>query len=443
MSDRFVSFDAITDRVAGVLENMSSEALSEAGRIYLVRDLLGTVRISVSDEMETNKTVCAVLEPLARRLHETLGPHGFPAEDAVLFVDAELLDDLDDQALMIHPGVYLADRLVTGGDWWTVSEPPRTTSAARYTLYSVKGGVGRSTTAAALAWHLARNGEHVLVVDLDLESPGLSSAMLDPAARPEFGVTDWFVEDLVGQGNYVSERMAAAPAWAQELDGDVRVVPAHGSEPGEYLAKLGRVYLDIKVPWKVRLERLLSRLEETYKPSIVLLESRSGLHDIAAATVTDLGAQVLLFAVDAESHWDDYKVLFRHWQTYRHRVNGSHADVLAWKIRERLSIVSALTPEIDKAPYLRRFRKHAWNLFRDHLYDIMDPSGDSQDEFSFDLHEEGAPHDPLTIHWNTGLAAGASLRNLEREQTAVQNAYEQFLTRFDDLLAGGRKGGTR
>ena len=441
MRDRFVSFDTIRDRVARVLKNKGAKALSEAGRIYLVRDLLGKVHISVSDEMETSETVHAALEPLARRLHETLGPHGFPAEDAVLFVDAELLDDLDDQALMIHPGVYLADRLVTGGDWWTVRDTPRTTSAARYTLYSVKGGVGRSTTAAVLAWHLARNGEHVLVVDLDLESPGLSSAMLDPAARPEFGVTDWFVEDLVGQGNYVSERMAAAPAWAQELDGDVRVVPAHGSEPGEYLAKLGRVYLDIKAPWTVRLERLVSRLEETYKPSIVLLESRSGLHDIAAATVTDLGAQVLLFAVDAESHWDDYKVLFHHWQTYRHRVNGAHVDVLARKIRERLSIVSALTP--DKPRYLRRFREHAWNLFRDHLYDIMDPSGDSQDEFSFDLHEEGAPHDPLTIHWNTGLAAGASLRNLEREQTAVQNAYEQFLTRFDDLLAGSRKGGMR
>ena len=292
-------------------------------------------------------------------------------------------------------------------------------------------GRGRSTTAAVLAWHLARNGEHVLVVDLDLESPGLSSAMLDLAARPEFGVTDWFVEDLVGQDDYVSERMAAAPAWAQELDGDVRVVPAHGSEPGEYLAKLGRVYLDIKVPWTVRLERLLSRLEETYKPSIVLLESRSGLHDIAAATVTDLGAQVLLFAVDAESHWTDYAVLFRHWQTHG----------LAPSIRERLSIVSALTPEIDTERYLRRFREQAWNLFRERLYDDIEPSGDSRDRFSFDLHEEGAPHDPIAIHWNRGLAAGASLRDLEWEQ--MRQAYTKFLTRFDEIVAGSRDEGHR
>ena len=432
MRDRFVSFDTIRDRVAGVFKNRASEALSEAGGIYLVRDLLGKVHISVSEEMETSETCRVALQDLAHKLHETLGPHGYPLEeDAVLFVDSAMLEDLEDEALVIHPGVYLADRLVTGADWWTVRDTPRTTSAARYTLYSVKGGVGRSTTAAVLAWHLARNGEDVLVVDLDLESPGLSSAMLDPAARPEFGVTDWFVEDLVGQGNYVSERMAASPAWAQELDGDVRVVPAHGSEPGEYLAKLGRVYLDIKVPWTVRLERLLSRLEETYKPSIVLLESRSGLHDIAAATVTDLGAHVLLFAVDAESHWTDYAVLFRHWRTHG----------LAPTIRDRLSIVSALTPETDTKRYLQRYHAQAWGLFREYLYDDVEPSGDSHDRFSFDLHEDGAPHLPIAIHWNRGLAAGASLRDLEWEQ--VRQAYTKFLTRFDEIVAGSRGEGHR
>ena len=79
-------------------------------------------------------------------------------------------------------------------------------------------------------------------MDLDLESPGLSSAVLEPDRRPDFGITDWFVEELVGQGDQVLGSMTAAPRWAQDFDGDVRVVPAHGRESGEYLAKLGRVY---------------------------------------------------------------------------------------------------------------------------------------------------------------------------------------------------------
>ena len=431
MTERFIAFDDMGDRVSRILSD-ASEALHDAARIVLVRDLHGKVRLSVPEHAETSETCLTALQSLAQQLQDELGPHGCPAQDAVLFVDPEVLSDFQKHAREIQPGVYWADRLVTGGDWWTVADPAPKRTAARYTFYSVKGGVGRSTTAAILAWHLSRAGERVLVVDLDLESPGLSSAMLDPSAQPEFGVTDWFVEDLVGQGDYVSERMVATPAWAQDLDGDVHVVPAHGRDSGEYLAKLGRVYLDSDVPWAGRLDRLLSRLEDTYQPSVVLLESRSGLHDIAAATVTDLGAQVLLFAVDSASHWTDYGMLFRHWQ--RHG--------LAPSIRERLAIVSALTPETDTERYLQRFQEQAWNLFRERLYDDVDPSGDSRDGYSFDVHEEGAPHEPIPVHWTRGLAAGASLRDLERERTTIQQAYQPFLQWFDQLLADNRNGDT-
>ena len=225
-----------------------------------------------------------------------------------------------------------------------------------------------------------------------------------------------FVEELVGQGDRVVEQMTAAPAWAHDFDGRVRVVPAHGRDPGEYLAKLGRVYMDTSDdPWTARLNRLLRHLEREYEPTVVLIESRSGLHDIAAATVTDLDAEVLLFAIDSESHWTDYRIIFDHW---------SHHN-LATRIRERLSIISALTPEIDGRRYLREFRERAWNLFRDRLYDEVPSSDDVGDKFSFDLLEEYAPHDPIAIHWTRGLAAGASL--IQLEETPVKQAYAQFL----------------
>ena len=251
--------------------------------------------------------------------------------------------------------------------------------------------------------------------------------MLDAGTSPKFGVTDWFVEDLVGQGVHVIDGMATSPAWAQDFDGDVRVVPAHGAEPGEYLAKLGRVYLDTDVSWARRLECLLSQLEEKYEPSVVLLESRSGLHDISAATVADLGAQVLLFAVDAASHWTDYEILFRHWLS----------EGLAPKIRERLSIVSALTPELETEQYLQRFRMRAWDLFRNSLYDELAPPEHSGDEFSFDINDEAAPHNPIAIHWTRGLAAGTILHD-DLDRPPVKQAYLGFLKRFEELIKVNR-----
>ena len=421
MNDSFVPFDDMRRRVERVLDD--EDILSKVTSLYVVRNLFGRVNISISNEVEGNESCRVALQRLAGKLREVLGAHGPPAEDTVLFVEPAMLKTLERTARQIRPDAYWVDRLVTGGDWWTVGDLDPAHRATRWTLFSVKGGVGRSTTAAVLAWHLARKGARVLVVDLDLESPGLSSAMLDPRAQPEFGVTDWFVEELVGQGDRVIERMTAAPAWAQNSEGDVCVAPAHGREPGEYLAKLGRVYMDTSDdPWTTRLERLLRALEAEFAPTIVLLESRSGLHDIAAATVTDLDARVLLFAADSESNWTDYDILFRHWQ--------SHG--LAEGIRERLSIVSALTPELDTERYLQAFQERAWDLFRDHLYDDVDPSHESGNEFSFALHDGDAPHDPMVIHWTRGLAAGASLRNLQR--TPVKQAYQSFLRRFDRLV---------
>ena len=417
----FVSFDEVHRSIVGAVEQWGPPPAA-VDRLYLVRDLSGRVRLSVSDRFEADPACRDALRRLACALHDRLGAHGYAPDSAVLFVDDSLLKALE-PVQEIRPGVYLADRLVTGRGWWSVGQDTtRGDGAWRCTLYSVKGGVGRSTTAVVLAWHLARKGERVLVVDLDLESPGLSSVMLEQAARPRFGVTDWFVEDLVGQGDRVVDAMLASPRWAQDSSGDVCVAPAHGRDPGDYLAKLGRVYRNRPAPWAARLQGLLGCLEARFEPTVVLLESRSGLHDVAAAAVTDVDARVLLFAVDSTSTWTDYEILFRHWKT----------RMLAASIRDRLSIVSALTPELDTERYLQAFRERSWRLFRDGLYNTVAPAGDSGDPDSFDLAEEDAPHHPLPIHWNRGLAAGAPLEDLAA--APVAQAYGTFLRRFDRLL---------
>ncbi len=277
----------------------------------------------------------------------------------MLWVHPELLGVLEGTAEAIAPGVVLADRLLVGRGWWTVNDLGRRHHPVRYTLYSVKGGVGSSTTAAILAWHFARRGEDVLAVDLDIESPGLASALLEERAQPDFGVADWFVEELVGQGDRIVDQTVGSPAWTLDLQGTVWVAPAHGRDPGEYLANLGRVHMDtVADPWIARLQRLLTGLEARLRPTVVLIDSRNGLHDIAAATVTDIGAEVMLFADDSSATWTGYRILFKHW-----RALG-----LAARIRERLSVVSGLTPETDTDRYLARFRENAWDLFRDSLY---------------------------------------------------------------------------
>ena len=429
MNDEFVTFDEVRARVASALAGQ--ELPGRIDRLYIVRNVRGKVRLAVSLSVEDEEDCASALRRMADKTARAAGAYGVSRpESGVLYVHVETMQSLEQGAQPVEglERVFWAERLVSGGDWWTAPEAAAARQSKWVTLYSVKGGMGRSTTAAVLARHLAGKGHRVLVVDLDLESPGISSAMLGESERPDFGIADWFVEDAVGQGESILERMTAEPAWARTLEGAALAVPAHGADPGEYLAKLGRIYLDSPDrSWAERLERLLRSLENRFEPTVVLLESRGGLHDIAAAAVTELNPEsVLLFATDSESCWTGYGILFRHW-----RDRG-----LASRIRERLQIVSALTPPKDDIRYLEGFRQGAHDIFGDNIYDEARADDAPGGVFSFDLYSDEAPHSPFPIFWNEGLVAGASLRDLDRQ--AVAEAYAEFLARFDEsIVAGG------
>ncbi len=418
MTRDFIAFDDIRDIVARIFRD--TELPDGAPNIYVVRDMYGRVGVSVSDKYKSDTCLRKALQTLGQSLHDAAGAHSRSFKKPVLWARPDLINTLKNAAQDISPRVKLADRLLLGESWWSVG-PEESGSPTRYTLYSVKGGVGRSTTAAVLAWHLAEKGEDVLAIDLDIESPGLASTLLEPKVQPEFGVADWFVEELVGQGDRLVEQITATPAWTRDLSGTVWIAPAHGYNPGEYLAKLGRVYMDTASdPWTARLQRLLKQLESSLNPTVTIIESRSGLHDIAAATVTDIGAEVMLFAVDSQASWTGYEILFSHWK--RHR--------LAPLIQERLLMISALTPELGTERYVARFRERSWDLFRDHLYNSLAHNSTSPDSMDYRFEDDNAPHAPFTINWNRGLAAGSSLRNLE--ESSVNQAYWQFLERFDE-----------
>jgi tetratricopeptide (TPR) repeat protein len=67
-----------------------------------------------------------------------------------------------------------------------------------FTFYSYKGGTGRSMVLANVAWILASNGKRVLVIDWDLEAPGLHRYfhpfLKDPELRSCHGLIDFVVD---------------------------------------------------------------------------------------------------------------------------------------------------------------------------------------------------------------------------------------------------------
>ena len=413
-----------------VQEAIRKAELPSGSEIWILRDLIGRISVLLP---ESAGEPPEPLRRLVERMASTLGKHAYPPERAIVYLEPEHLEALRSEAVIWQEGgakVLFLDREISGRRWVTIADLP---GPPRFVLFALKGGLGRSTTAAVLAAHLARQGRRVLVLDFDLESPTLSS-MLSPEEHPDFGLLEWLVEDLVDQAEALVPDMISRPAWSVDFTGEVMVVPAYGRRCQEHVAQLGRAYLD-KPPkeagdpptkWVDRVRRLVQSLETDVGPDLVIMDSRSGLHDIAAALIVGLPAHVLLFAVDSEPTWSGYQILFRHWLE----------NEVIRQVRERVSLVAALVPPTAQQEYLRRFREHAWDLFREWLYDEVPRDEPDAEWFSFDLMEEDAPHNPLPIYWERGLLAWPDLRSLE--SGPVRSAYSEFLKRFDQQLSEAR-----
>jgi CobQ/CobB/MinD/ParA nucleotide binding domain len=374
----------------------------DANHVVLIRDLYGRIRVALDDRNLQG----GIPGPEARRgLAESLdkelrvfspGTSSLFLLASEMFAPDEVFETADTMWADPTRKTYrILDRYVVGSDW--LRSPFETPAIPRVTLYGIKGGVGRSTATAVLAWRLSQAGRRVLVIDLDLESPGVGATILPAERAPDFGVVDWFVEDGVGQADeaLLRDMVASSPLGAGGAD--LVVVPSSGrSRDGyTYLSKLARAYAELSgnleepSGFGARLHRLVLRLEEMVKPDVTLLDSRAGLHDIAAVAVTRMGATSLLFGVDSAQTWEDYRSLFQAWRLHFDRAE---------RFREDLKMVAAQIPETETTTYLESFQQCSYNLFADNLY-VETPPGEELG-FNFDLNDADAPHTPLRIHWS-------------------------------------------
>lgn len=383
-----------------VLAAIAAHGLKHA---HIVRDVSGSVVVVLPDSALDS----AGADALAKELHDRLGKYS-PGLRRVLLRESDLVDPDDilnslDKVALPETGFFLVDRLLTNQDWLREplgNRPPLPTLVA----FSVKGGVGRSTALAMFSWALARQGKRVVVVDLDLEAPGIGSMLVKEA--PQFGLIDWLTEAISGEpaGDLLEKCIAVAPIGL-DTAGTVSVIPAYGEHTGNYVAKLGRIYMPSiddagrMVGLAERLKALLEAIESIEsKPDVVLMDARAGLHDIGSAAVTRLGAEALLFARNDPQNWWAFEQLFDHLSSAKSVASGMGDDNdLRWKLK----MVAAQTePREDVKRAWAKASYDVWNGFYD---DETAEGTEGFDPQVFDRFSPEAPHYPLYVNFDPAV----------------------------------------
>lgn len=185
------------------------------------------------------------------------------------------------------------------------------------TFYSYKGGTGRTMALSNLAWVLASNDKHVLLIDWDLEAPGLHRYLrpflVDPELRSTPGLID-FVWDIARDkltptkaktsgSNFTSlEDYVVGLDWRFNGSGSISFIPA-GRQDENYAQRVNTF------DWDNFYERLgggkllracRDELRSTY--DYILIDSRTGVSDTSGICTVDMpDALVICFTLNYQS----------------------------------------------------------------------------------------------------------------------------------------------
>ena len=162
------------------------------------------------------------------------------------------------------------------------------------TFYSFKGGVGRSLALVNVAAHLAQSGKRVLLVDFDLEAPGLDTFDLLQPNTSTPGIVEYVQKYL--KENRVSN---IADYIAQSTISDRMYLLPSGDAKRRY------AYNAFQIDWKdlyanrdgyLLFEDMKAQWEKYIQPDYVFIDSRTGYSDTSGICTRHLpDAVVVLF----------------------------------------------------------------------------------------------------------------------------------------------------
>ena len=373
-------------------------------RAVIVDDVFGKIRALVWLAASHSPDFQSVFTELMKEKLEANWAGLIVASDASE-ADARLYLDVWNKAREITSSVRLSERIRSRGFWvnppsnpaWSVREgyPPVVA------FYSYKGGVGRTTVLSSFAVQRARLGDTVVVIDLDLDAPGVGT-LLASGVPDELGVVDYLIESplhpQLDLSDYYHYCLGSSSPPVLAGTGQIIVFPA-GRIDADYLAMLAR--LDLEPTASEGNHPLLRMLEQTRKelsPDWILIDSRAGLSEASGFALSGLANLTVLLGTPSIQSWHGLRLVVERLGAERLRLGLPQAECL---------VVQTMTPEnSDTADSAKlAFREEAEDAF-EAVYYAEDPIDEDDESFWYvrDMESDDAPHQPSVLSYSQKYA---------------------------------------
>lgn len=252
------------------------------GDLYMVRDYDGRLTL-VADQGSVSTDV---FEKLKEKLQPWLQNRVKPSDLGSAF---QILKDESERVPENAFSLYWSERLPHLSTWFE-SDISLDIRSKVLTFYSYKGGVGRSTLAAAVAFELSSRNRKVVLIDADLEAPGVPwyfyprEIFSDESNPVRYGpgLVDYLGFEHI---NYLNGSNLGVSLKNQFLFGDDQDYPnlhllasGNTNEMMPYAKNVAR--LNFAGHSKLALKKLIEEIDDEVRPDYIIFDSRTGLTDI-------------------------------------------------------------------------------------------------------------------------------------------------------------------
>lgn len=242
------------------------------------------------------------------------------------------------------------------------------------TFYSYKGGVGRSMALINAACLLALKDKKVLIIDWDLEAPGLHSFFNGKIKPKDFGLVDFVlkitksikskklefdeeIKELVSKeiGKYIQKDLTLGKETKVKLD-----ILKAGRFDDEYSKRLAEInWLEIYQNSPPLFRSIAHYLESIY--DYILIDSRTGLADTAGISTMLMPSKLVLVYVLNKQNLDGVEKVARQAVDYRHKsMDGRPLNIFPLPSR-----IEKSTNPADQKTWRDFHQKRFENIFKE------------------------------------------------------------------------------
>lgn len=407
-----VAFEQTLDIVKKILPRWNS--YEEIRKVTVIRDVLGRLAFLLEAEKEVGNER---IRELSLQLKKDLGAYfqgniyvtGGQQSDFVKKMIKEIQNQRVYWDTINQKEWFLLERAIAKKAWvdcrfqeeaiWPYEEAQSGTKAKVITFYSFKGGMGRTTSLAAVALALAQKGKNVLMIDTDIEAPGLATLFLDEESV-EAGTVDYLLESsLTSEKERISMetmlRQVIDPVLMEEITGKLFLIPSGKIAEG-YLQKLARIDFQDAIPdnMKQQLSKMIKDAVQAIvgmcKIDYILLDARAGFHDMGGVVTAQIPHGVVLFGKDSRQSWQGINLVLR-------TISTSQKSQPFVAIVDSACGRNGLITEAEK-----------YN-FTDQSYSVFCESYYNEEEMFPAVRAQGEAHSPIFVPYQPFLADDVQL----------------------------------